>query len=44
VLLLIHGEDKRARLDTALAEGADAAPVAALFDNPEKQPEVLWAA
>jgi 6-phosphogluconolactonase len=44
VLLLIYGEDKRARLDTALAEGADAAPVAALFDNPEKQPEVLWAA
>ncbi len=44
VLLLIHGEDKRARLDAALAEAAEAAPVAALFDDPEKQPEVLWAA
>ncbi|HEX8901041.1 6-phosphogluconolactonase [Vitreimonas sp.] len=44
VLVLIHGEEKRARLDAALAEGADAAPIAALFEDPEKQPEVLWAA
>ncbi|WP_135211601.1 6-phosphogluconolactonase [Vitreimonas flagellata] len=44
VLLLIHGEDKRARLDAALAEPPEAAPVAALFDDPEKQPEVLWTA
>ena len=44
VLLLIHGEDKRARLDAALAEGAADAPVAALFEDPEMQPEVLWAA
>lgn len=44
VLLLIHGEDKRARLDAALGEPPEAAPVAALFDDPEKQPEVLWTA
>ncbi len=44
VLLLLHGEDKRARLDAALAEPLEAAPVVALFDDPEKQPEVLWAA
>lgn len=44
VLLLIQGEDKRARLDAALAEAPEAAPVVALFSDPEKQPEVLWAA
>jgi 6-phosphogluconolactonase len=42
VLLLIAGEDKRARLAAALA-GAEDAPVAALFRLPAP-PEVLWAA
>ncbi len=42
VLLLITGEDKRKRLEAALA--GDYAPVAALFAPALPQPEVLWAA
>lgn len=42
VLLLITGEDKRARLEAALA--GDYAPVAALFAPALPQPEVFWAA
>lgn len=41
VLLLITGEDKRAVLDHALADHA--APVAALFSDPAKQPAIFWA-
>ena len=42
VVLLITGEDKRARLEAALA--GDYMPVAALFAPAMPQPEVLWAA
>lgn len=42
VVLLITGEEKRARLEAALA--GDYAPVAALFAPALPQPEVLWAA
>jgi 6-phosphogluconolactonase len=44
VLLLISGEDKRAALDAAFGLSAEDAPVAALFSDCERQPEVLWAA
>lgn len=42
VALLITGNDKRARLEAALA--GDFAPVAALFAPALPEPEVLWAA
>lgn len=44
VLLLIHGEDKRAVLDAAFTRTIEEAPVAALFADAERQPEVLWSA
>jgi len=44
VILLLTGADKRAKLDWAMTAPANAAPVAALFADPERQPEVLWAA
>lgn len=44
VLLLIQGEDKRAVLEAALSQAPEDAPVAALFDDPSKAPEALWAA
>lgn len=43
VVLLITGEDKRARLEAALSEPPERAPVAALFANPARQPEIFWA-
>lgn len=43
VLLLITGPEKRARLEAALREGPEAAPVAALFDGESPAPDVLWA-
>ncbi|MFZ2029810.1 MAG: 6-phosphogluconolactonase [Vitreimonas sp.] len=43
VLLLITGQDKRERLETALSQKIEDAPVAALFARPERPPEVLWA-
>ncbi len=43
VLLLIQGEDKRARLKAALTQSIEEAPVAALFARPGRAPEVLWA-
>lgn len=43
VLLLIAGDDKRARLEAALTQRLEDAPVAALFARPRRQPEVLWA-
>lgn len=43
VLLLITGDEKRARLEAALREGPHAAPVAALFDGAGAPPEVFWA-
>jgi len=43
VLLLITGDDKRERLETALTQKIEDAPVAALFARPGRQPEVLWA-
>ncbi|MBI3439422.1 MAG: 6-phosphogluconolactonase [Proteobacteria bacterium] len=43
VLLLITGENKRARLEAALTGKIEYAPVAALFTRPGRQPEVLWA-
>lgn len=42
VVLLICGDDKRARLDWALAQPPEKAPVAALFDG-GPIPRVLWA-
>lgn len=42
VLLLITGDDKRARLEAALGGPIENAPVAALFARPGRQPEVLW--
>lgn len=41
VLLLITGGAKRAQLESALADHA--LPVAALFSEPTRTPEVLWA-
>ena len=43
VLLLITGNDKRERLEVALTQKIEDAPVAALFARPGRQPEVLWA-
>jgi 6-phosphogluconolactonase len=43
VLLLITGDNKRARLEAALTQKIEDAPVAALFARPGRQPEVLWA-
>ena len=43
VLLLITGDDKRERLEAALTQKIEDAPVAALFARPGRQPEVLWA-
>jgi 6-phosphogluconolactonase len=43
VILLITGEQKRAILQSALAGPVEAAPIAALFTNPARQPTVLWA-
>ncbi|MBS0386652.1 MAG: 6-phosphogluconolactonase [Proteobacteria bacterium] len=43
LLLLITGKEKRDRLEAALAQKLEDAPVAALFARPERQPEVLWA-
>jgi 6-phosphogluconolactonase len=43
VLLLITGDDKRERLEAALTQKVEDAPVAALFARPGRQPEVLWA-
>lgn len=43
VLLLITGNRKRVRLEAALKEPMERAPVAALFADAERQPEVLWA-
>jgi 6-phosphogluconolactonase len=43
VLLLITGDDKRKRLEAALTQKIEDAPVAALFARPGRQPEVLWA-
>ena len=44
IALLIAGADKRARLEAALHEAPDIAPVAALFNPPLPAPEILWAA
>ena len=43
VFLLISGESKRAALDAAFGLRVEDAPVAALFSDCERQPEVLWA-
>jgi 6-phosphogluconolactonase len=43
VLLLITGDDKRERLEAAIMQKIEDAPVAALFTRPGRQPEVLWA-
>ncbi len=43
VVLLITGPAKRATLDAALADPANAPPIAALFADRAKRPEVLWA-
>lgn len=43
VLLLIAGEAKAERLEAALREPLERAPVAALFSDAEPPPEVLWA-
>ncbi len=43
VLLLITGADKRQRLEAALTQKLEDAPVAALFARPGRPPEVLWA-
>lgn len=42
VLLLITGDPKRARLEAALSEPISQAPVAALFADSARQPEVFW--
>lgn len=42
-LLLITGDAKRQVLERAFAGPPEAAPVAALFRDPARQPEVLWA-
>lgn len=42
VILLITGQSKRERLESALQNPKDAPPVAALFGRPTRQPEVLW--
>jgi 6-phosphogluconolactonase len=44
VVLLITGNDKRARLERAMSEPDAEAPVAALFDEAMAPVEVLWAA
>jgi 6-phosphogluconolactonase len=44
VILLITGEAKRAKLDWALTQPLANAPVAVLFADPERQPEIMWAA
>jgi len=41
IVLLITGESKRAVLERALA--GENLPVARLFDDPARQPEVIWA-
>jgi 6-phosphogluconolactonase len=43
VLLLITGAAKRARLEAALSEPVEQAPVGALFSGGAHAPEVLWA-
>jgi 6-phosphogluconolactonase len=43
VILLITGDAKRAALEAALSGPIEAAPVAALFTDPARQPKVLWA-
>ena len=43
VALLITGELKRERLESALADPQTAPPVAALFTAATRRPEVLWA-
>jgi 6-phosphogluconolactonase len=43
VLVLITGDEKRARLEAALRGNPEAAPVAALFDGAGVTPEVFWA-
>jgi|CXWL01.1.fsa_nt_gi 6-phosphogluconolactonase len=43
LVLLITGEDKRARLEQALQSSPEAAPVAALFIPPAPRPDILWA-
>lgn len=43
VLLVITGEAKRARLEAAMREPIEQAPVAALFRDVAHPPEVLWA-
>lgn len=43
VVLLITGDEKRARLERALGEAETDAPVAALFDEAMAPVEVLWA-
>lgn len=42
IIVLMVGEDKRLKLDEALAQEAQTAPIAALLALPN-QPEVLWA-
>jgi 6-phosphogluconolactonase len=43
VLLLITGADKRSLLETALGGDERAKPVAALFANAARAPDVYWA-
>ncbi len=43
VILLITGGQKRKVLEAALAGPIEAAPVAALFADPSRAPQVLWA-
>lgn len=43
VILLITGQDKLERLEAALTQKIEDAPVAALFARPGRPPEVLWA-
>jgi 6-phosphogluconolactonase len=43
VVLLITGENKRDVLERALSGPIEDMPVAALFTDPSRQPEVIWA-
>ncbi len=43
IAVLILGEEKRARLEAALAEPPETSPIAALFTLPACRPQVLWA-
>ena len=43
VVLLITGEDKRQRLEAAMSQDLEDAPVAALFMRSGRAPKVLWA-